>query len=70
MLTMTGEQRNRLVRLPEVKDRTGLSRTSIYRKMDAGEFPVAIKLSKNAVAWRETELERWIAAPTEWKAAA
>jgi prophage regulatory protein len=70
MLTMTGEQRNRLVRLPEVKDRTGLSRTSIYRKMDAGEFPVAIKLSKNAVAWRETELERWIAAPMEWKAAA
>lgn len=67
---MTGEQRNRLVRLPEVKDRTGLSRTSIYRKMDAGEFPLAIKLSTNAVAWRETELERWIAAPTAWRAAA
>jgi prophage regulatory protein len=69
-MSMTGEQRNRLVRLPEVKDRTGLSRTSIYRKMDAGEFPSAIKLSKNAVAWRETELERWIAAPMEWKPAA
>jgi prophage regulatory protein len=69
-MSMTGEQRNRLVRLPEVKDRTGLWRTSIYRKMDAGEFPSAIKLSKNAVAWRETELERWIAAPMEWKAAA
>jgi prophage regulatory protein len=69
-MSMTGEQRNRLVRLPEVKDRTGLSRTSIYRKMDAGEFPLAIKLSTNAVAWRETELERWIAAPMEWKAAA
>ena len=67
---MPGEQRSRLVRLPEVKDRTGLSGTSIYRKMDAGEFPVAIKLSANAVAWRETELERWIAAPTEWVAAA
>jgi len=67
---MTGEQRNRLVRLPEVKDRTGLSRTSIYRKMEAGEFPQAIKLSTNAVAWRETELERWIAAPMEWRAAA
>jgi prophage regulatory protein len=67
---MTGEQRNRLVRLPEVKDRTGLSRTSIYRKMEAGEFPLAIKLSTNAVAWRETELEQWIAAPMEWRAAA
>jgi prophage regulatory protein len=69
-MSMTGEQRNRLVRLPEVKDRTGLSRTSIYRKMDAGEFPQAIKLSTDAVAWRETELERWIAAPMEWEAAA
>lgn len=64
------ETRSRLVRLPEVKDRTGLSRTSIYRKMDAGEFPLAVKLSANAVAWRETELERWIAAPLEWQAAA
>lgn len=64
------ETRSRLVRLPEVKDRTGLSRTSIYRKMDAGEFPLAVKLSANAVAWRETELERWIAAPTQWQAAA
>lgn len=67
---MMDQTRSRLVRLPEVKDRTGLSRTSIYRKMDAGEFPLAVKLSTNAVAWRETELERWIAAPTEWQAAA
>lgn len=67
---MKTEARSRLVRLPEVKDRTGLSRTSIYRKMEAGEFPKAIKLSANAIAWREPELERWIAAPTEWQAAA
>lgn len=67
---MMDQTRSRLVRLPEVKDRTGLSRTSIYRKMDAGEFPLAVKLSTNAVAWRETELERWIAAPTQWQAAA
>ena len=67
---MSGEQRNRLVRLPEVNDRTGLSRTSIYRKMDAGEVPLAVQLGTNAVAWRETELKRWIAAPTKWQAAA
>lgn len=67
---MMDQNRSRLVRLPEVKDRTGLSRTSIYRKMEAGEFPLAVKLSTNAVAWRETELERWIAAPTQWQAAA
>jgi prophage regulatory protein len=69
-MSIKGEQRNRRIRPPEVKDRTGLLRTAICRKMDAGEFPMAIKLSKNAVAWRETDLERWTAAPTEWKSAA
>jgi prophage regulatory protein len=62
--------RNRLVRLPEVIDRSGLSRTSIYRKMDAGEFPMSVQLGSNTVAWLEADLERWIAAPMEWRGAA
>lgn len=67
---MNGQVRNRLVRLPEVIDRSGLSRTSIYRKMDAGEFPQSVQLSANTVAWLEADLERWIAAPMAWRGAA
>lgn len=55
---------DRLVRLPEVKHRTGLTRSAIYRKMDAGRFPQRVSLSENSVAWRESELVEWIAQPS------
>ncbi|MCU0670974.1 MAG: AlpA family transcriptional regulator [Myxococcota bacterium] len=51
----------RLLRLPEVIERTGLSRTSIYRAMQAGEFPRAVPLYRRGVAWPESEVEGWIA---------
>lgn len=48
------------MRLPEVKNRTGLSRTEIYRRMDDGTFPKAIPLGKRSVAWRSDEIDAWI----------
>lgn len=51
----------RLLRVDEVTDRTGLSRTTLWRKERAGEFPQRVKLGPNAVAWREEEVEEWIA---------
>jgi prophage regulatory protein len=51
-----------LLRLPTVKSRTGLPRSSLYAKIAAGEFPAPIRLSKRSVAWLETEVEAWIEA--------
>jgi len=51
---------SRILRIKEVKEVTGLSRTSIYRKMAAKEFPLAVKLATQTVGWRESEIERWI----------
>jgi prophage regulatory protein len=51
----------RFVRLAEVKDRTGLSKTEIYRRMDEGTFPKVIRLGKRSVAWRSDELDAWFA---------
>ncbi len=48
-----------LLRRPEVEARTGLSRSSIYRMMDEGEFPRPIRIARRAVAWRASDLERW-----------
>ena len=59
-----------LLRLGAVKRRTGLSTATIYRKMASGEFPQTIRLSVNVVAWYETDINRWVAAPLEWKTAA
>ena len=50
----------RLIRLPEVKSRTGLSSSDLYRRVEAGTFPRQIKLGVKAVAWIETEVQEWI----------
>lgn len=50
----------RILRLPEVTERTGLSRTTIWRKERDGDFPQRVRLSANSVGWREAEVEAWI----------
>ena len=51
----------RLIRLPEVKRRVGLGRSTIYRLMDLGTFPKARKLGLRAIGWSEAEIDGWIA---------
>ena len=51
----------RLVRMPEVCRLTGLSKTSIYSGVKAGTFPGAVRVTDWAVAWRQSDLDRWIA---------
>ena len=50
----------RLIRLPEVRRRVGLGRSTIYRLMDLGAFPKARKLGLRAIAWSEAEVDGWI----------
>jgi len=50
-----------LLRLPEVKRRTGLSRSSIYLAISQGKFPKAINLSERSVAWSSADIDNWIA---------
>lgn len=50
----------RILRLPQVKDRTGRSKSWIYEAIDNGEFPPQIKLSKRTVGWLESDIEDWI----------
>ena len=50
----------RLMRLPRVQARTGLSRGAIYARMAEGRFPRPISLGARAVAWIEAEVDAWI----------
>lgn len=52
---------DRLIRRQEVEERTGLSRASIYTMMDEGQFPRPVRIGKRAVAWRQSEIEEWMA---------
>ena len=54
----------RFLRLPAVMERTGLSRTTIYRLEMAGNFPRRVKLSTSgsisaSAAWVESEIQAW-----------
>lgn len=51
-----------LIRLDQVRARTGLSRSSIYAKVSSGEFPKPIALGARSVAWVESEISAWIQA--------
>jgi prophage regulatory protein len=53
--------RTALVRLNEVKARTGLSRSTLYAYVRDGRFPPPVTISKRCVAWVEGEIDRWIA---------
>ena len=50
----------RVLRLPEVIAKIGLSRATIYKMQEKGQFPASLKIGKSAVAWREDELDRWL----------
>jgi prophage regulatory protein len=49
-----------ILRLPQVKKRTGLSRSSIYLRMANGDFPASISLGGRAIGWLEEEVNDWL----------
>lgn len=53
-------QQLRIVRRPEVLHLTGLSRATLYRLISEGAFPGPVRISHNAVGWREQELCVWL----------
>lgn len=52
----------KLLRLPQVREVTGLSRSTLYSMMKVGQFPKSVKLSDfgRCVAWREQDVEEWV----------
>jgi prophage regulatory protein len=51
-----------ILRLRHVVARTGLSRSTIYERIQAGEFPAQVSLGARAVGWLEADIDAWIAA--------
>ena len=52
--------RERMLRLPKVVERTGLSTTTLWRRERAGEFPKRRRLGPNSVGWMESEVNEWL----------
>ena len=60
-------QPDRIIRMKTVLIRTGLSQSTIYRKIAEGTFPPQLKISANGTGWHESEINRWIANPAGWR---
>ena len=56
---------NVILRLPVVKARTGLSRSTIYLHMTDGSFPRPVSLGARAIGWVESDVESWISRKIE-----
>lgn len=51
-----------IIRLPQVKQRTGLSRSTIYSLIKDGQFKAPISLGARAVGWLESDVSEFIEA--------
>lgn len=50
----------RILRLEEIMQMTGLGRSTIYRLMAQGKFPMKLDLGPRSVGWLESELHEWL----------
>lgn len=57
---MTSSSNDRFVRLKEVRQRTGLATSTIYRRIQDGNFPPGRSLGGRSRAWLASEIQAWI----------
>jgi prophage regulatory protein len=50
---------DRILRIKAVLALTGLSRSTLYRKMERGTFPANFKISERCAGWRESAVAQW-----------
>jgi prophage regulatory protein len=60
------ESSDKILRLPAVLQRTGICKTTVYRRIKDGTFPAMVQLSKRCIGWRESDINRWIASPSSF----
>ena len=60
----------RIIRLKAVLERTGLTRSTLYRKIQLGTFPRQLRISVRCAGWRESDVEAWLRNPIFYSAAA
>ena len=51
---------DKILRRTAVEEMTGLSRSTLYRMMDRGEFPRPARIGQRAVGWRQSVIAQWI----------
>lgn len=60
---MASDRPERIIRLKTVLDRTGLSRSTLYRKIGQGTFPKQVRISARCAGWHESAVDAWLSNP-------
>lgn len=60
---MPADLPERIIRIDTVLARTGLTRSTLYRKVQNGTFPKQLKLSERCAGWRESAVNAWLRNP-------
>lgn len=60
---MSSDTPERILRLKAVLDRTGLSRSTLYRKVQDGTFPKQVRIAARCAGWRESAVNAWLRNP-------
>lgn len=60
---MTTEAPDRILRINTVLERTGLTRSTLYRKINDGTFPRQVAISSRCAGWRESAVNDWMRNP-------
>jgi prophage regulatory protein len=60
-MSMEHPKNLRILRRRDVEKRVGLSRSSIYSRVQDGKFPRPVNLGARAVGWLESEIDNWLA---------
>lgn len=58
---MTTNSTDTILRLHQVKEVTGLGRSTLYLYIQRGWFPKQCRLGSRAVGWRSSDVFRWVA---------
>ena len=48
------------IRLPEVRQRVGMSKSQIYKLIAQDQFPKPVKVSRRISCWVVAEVEQWV----------
>lgn len=54
---------DKIMRLHEVCEVTGLCRSTVYRRIGEGTFPKSTSLGGRSVGWRQSHIDAWLANP-------
>lgn len=69
---MNIEQKDRrndsIMRISKVRERTGLSVATVYRREAAGTFPRRVQIGQRSVGWYASDIDDFVATPATYKA--